>query len=49
MKKIYYLFFAALSVCACNTSGMNPIGPFGPGGDQPMPPGTEGINNITLH
>ena len=42
MKKIYYLFFAALSVCACNTSGMNPIGPFGPGGDQPMPPGTEG-------
>ena len=42
MKKIYYLFFTALSVCACNTSGMNPIGPFGPGGDQPMPPGTEG-------
>ena len=42
MKKLPVLFFAALSVCACNTNGMDPFGPFGPGGDQPMPPGTEG-------
>ena len=42
MKKLAVLFFAALSVCACNTNGMDPFGPFGPGGDQPMPPGTEG-------
>ena len=42
MKKVYYLLFAALSVCACNKGGMEPFGPFGPGGDQPMPPGTEG-------
>ena len=42
MKNLPVLFFAALSVCACNTNGMDPFGPFGPGGDQPMPPGTEG-------
>lgn len=42
MKKLPVLFFAALSVCACNTNGMDPFGPFGPGGDQPMPPGTQG-------
>lgn len=42
MKKLPVLFFAALSVCACNTNGLDPFGPFGPGGDQPMPPGTEG-------
>ena len=42
MKKLPVLIFAALSVCACNTNGMDPFGPFGPGGDQPMPPGTEG-------
>ena len=39
MKKLPVLIFAALSVCACNTNGMDP---FGPGGDQPMPPGTGG-------
>ncbi|MCQ2153370.1 MAG: carbohydrate-binding domain-containing protein, partial [Bacteroidales bacterium] len=39
MKKFYCLFLAALSVCACSTNGMRP---FGPGGDQPLPPGTEG-------
>ena len=45
MKKLPVLFFAALSVCACITNGMEPFAPFGPGGpggDQPMPPGTEG-------
>ena len=42
MKKLPVLIFAALSVCACNTNGMDPFGPFGPGEDQPMPPGTEG-------
>ena len=42
MKKLPVLFFATLSVCACNISGMDPIGPFGPGEDHPLPPGTEG-------
>ena len=42
MKNFYYLFVAALSVCACNTNGTGPFGPGGPGGDQPMPPGTGG-------
>ena len=42
MKKLPVLLFAVLTVCACNTNGMEPFGPFGPGGDQPMPPGTEG-------
>lgn len=42
MKKFYCLFLAALSVCACNTNGMDPFNPGGPGGDQPMPPGTQG-------
>ena len=42
MEKLPVLFLAALSVCACNTNGMDPFGPFGPGGDQPMPPGAQG-------
>lgn len=42
MKKFYCLFLATLSICACNTNGMDPFNPGGPGGDQPMPPGTQG-------
>ena len=40
MKNLICSLFAALSVCACNTGGMEPFSPFGPSGDQPMPPGT---------
>ena len=40
MKNLFCSLFAALSVCACNTGGMEPFSPFGPSGDQPMPPGT---------
>lgn len=42
MKKLRFFLFAALAVCACDRNGMDPFSPFGPEGNQPMPPGTEG-------